>query len=92
MTVHTMVGNSEMELKSCPGQLHESDTCLGALRRSGVLADMAAHGVEAVDCCSVDNVLAPLGDPVFAGHCLSQGAECGGGFSQSKSPACSHGN
>lgn len=38
---------------------------------------MAAHGVEAVDCCAVDNVLAPLGDPLFAGHCASAGAECG---------------
>lgn len=45
--------------------------------RSGVLADMAAHGVEAVDCCAVDNVLAPLGDPLFAGHCTAAGAECG---------------
>jgi hypothetical protein len=42
-----------------------------------VLADMAQHGVEAVDCCAVDNVLAPLGDPLFAGHCAAGGAECG---------------
>lgn len=33
-----------------------------ALKRAGVLADMAAHGVEAVDCYCVDNALVgPLG-------------------------------
>lgn len=48
-----------------------------ALARAGVLDDMAAHGVEAVDCYCVDNALARLGDPVFAGFCAERGVECG---------------
>lgn len=48
-----------------------------ALRGAGVLADMAAHGVECVDCYCVDNALVRLGDPLFVGFCASQGAECG---------------
>ena len=45
--------------------------------REGVLADMAAHGVECVDCLSVDNALARIADPLFAGYCAEQGAQCG---------------
>lgn len=48
-----------------------------ALRGAGVLADMAAHGVEAVDCYCVDNALVRLGDPLFTGFCHSRGIECG---------------
>ena len=48
-----------------------------ALRREGVLADMAAHGVEALDCFSVDNALVRPADPVFAGFCLERGTQCG---------------
>ena len=48
-----------------------------ALRASGVLADMAAHGVLAVDCYCVDNALVRLGDPLFAGYCHTKGVECG---------------
>jgi len=45
--------------------------------RRGVLADMAAAGVEAVDCVSVDNALACVADPLFAGFCWERGAQCG---------------
>ena len=38
---------------------------------------MAAQGVEAVDCVSVDNALVIPGDPLFAGHCWAAGADCG---------------
>ncbi|BDA40449.1 UDP-N-acetylglucosamine diphosphorylase 1 [Coccomyxa sp. Obi] len=48
-----------------------------AMQREGVLEDMAQHGVECVDCISVDNALVRLGDPLFAGYCHEQGAECG---------------
>lgn len=48
-----------------------------ALRASGALADMAAHGVEAVDCYCVDNALVRLGDPLFVGYCHERGIECG---------------
>jgi hypothetical protein len=47
--------------------------------RSGALADMAAHGVEAVDCYSVDNALVRPADPLFAGCCWLSGADCGEG-------------
>jgi UDP-N-acetylglucosamine/UDP-N-acetylgalactosamine diphosphorylase len=48
-----------------------------ALRAGGVLRDMAAHGVEALDCYCVDNALVRLGDPLFAGFCHAKGVECG---------------
>ena len=48
-----------------------------ALRSSGVLSDMAAHGVEALDCYCVDNALVRLADPLFAGFCHARGLECG---------------
>jgi UDP-N-acetylglucosamine/UDP-N-acetylgalactosamine diphosphorylase len=48
-----------------------------ALQKSGALADMQQHGVQCIDCYSVDNALAKLGDPVFVGHCWEQQAECG---------------
>lgn len=48
-----------------------------ALQSSGALSDMEAHGVEAVDCFSVDNALVRVGDPVFAGFCKERGVECG---------------
>lgn len=47
------------------------------VRRSGALADMQAAGVEAVDCVSVDNALARVADPLFAGFCWERGAQCG---------------
>lgn len=48
-----------------------------ACGREGVLGDMEAHGVECVDCISVDNALVRIGDPLFAGYCHERGAECG---------------
>ena len=38
---------------------------------------MRAHGVEAVDCFGVDNVLVRPGDPLFAGYCWAKQAQCG---------------
>lgn len=48
-----------------------------ALRSAGILSDMAAHGVEAVDCYCVDNAAVRLGDPLFVGYCHTKGIECG---------------
>ena len=48
-----------------------------ALEKHGVLDDMEKHGIDAVDCCSVDNILVRVGDPVFIGYCASYGIECG---------------
>jgi hypothetical protein len=49
--------------------------------REGILDDMAAEGVECVDCISVDNALVRLGDPLFAGYCSERRAQCGAGRS-----------
>jgi UDP-N-acetylglucosamine/UDP-N-acetylgalactosamine diphosphorylase len=48
-----------------------------AMLRCGIFSDMASHGIEAVDCYSVDNALVRLGDPVFAGFCKESGIQCG---------------
>ena len=48
-----------------------------ALKKHEIFEDMEKHGVEALDCCSVDNILVRLGDPIFAGYCKSSGIECG---------------
>ena len=48
-----------------------------ALLTGGALQDMQSHGIEAVDCYSVDNALARIGDPVFVGLCKESGAQCG---------------
>lgn len=48
--------------------------------RSGALADMQSHGVEAIDCFAVDNALIKPADPLFVGHCHSQQSDCGGFF------------
>ena len=47
-----------------------------ALRREGILEDMRERGVTFVQLYCVDNVLVRVGDPIFAGYCLSRGAEC----------------
>ena len=41
-----------------------------ALHKAGCLEDMRTRGVQAVDCYCVDNALAKVGDPTFAGFCL----------------------
>ncbi|GAB4820374.1 hypothetical protein N2152v2_007420 [Parachlorella kessleri] len=48
-----------------------------ALRKAGVLEDMEAHGIECIDCYSVDNALVRLGDPVFAGFCHERDVDTG---------------
>jgi hypothetical protein len=48
-----------------------------ALQSSGVLARMAAAGVEGLDVYCVDNVLARVADPEFIGCCHSRGSELG---------------
>ena len=45
--------------------------------REGMLHDMAQHGVECLDCVSVDNALVRMADPLFAGFCHEQNAQCG---------------
>jgi UDP-N-acetylglucosamine/UDP-N-acetylgalactosamine diphosphorylase len=48
-----------------------------ALHQAGCLEDMRTRGVQAVDCYCVDNALAKVGDPTFAGFCAARGAEVG---------------
>ncbi|KAK9805344.1 hypothetical protein WJX73_004179 [Symbiochloris irregularis] len=48
-----------------------------ALKRSGMLKDMASKGVVCVDCVSVDNALVRPADPLFLGLCHQHEAECG---------------
>jgi len=48
-----------------------------ALQKHGIFEDMEKHGVEALDCCSVDNILVRVADPVFAGYCASNDIQCG---------------
>uniref|UniRef100_A0A8D9BGJ2 UDP-N-acetylglucosamine diphosphorylase n=1 Tax=Cacopsylla melanoneura TaxID=428564 RepID=A0A8D9BGJ2_9HEMI len=48
-----------------------------ALSREGVLADMTERGVRHVLVYCVDNILVKVGDPVFLGYCVEQGAQCG---------------
>ena len=38
---------------------------------------MQAHGVEAVDCYSVDNALVRPGSPSFIGYCWQRKTDCG---------------
>jgi UDP-N-acetylglucosamine/UDP-N-acetylgalactosamine diphosphorylase len=66
-------------IAAAPGRLALSPDGNGgvyrALARSGALADMAAAGVAALDAVSVDNALARVCDPVFAGFCEAQDAQ-----------------
>jgi UDP-N-acetylglucosamine/UDP-N-acetylgalactosamine diphosphorylase len=48
-----------------------------ALASSGALRHMRAAGVVCVDCASVDNAAARLGDPMFLGVCSLRGADLG---------------
>lgn len=48
-----------------------------ALAKSGALANMQSHGIEAVDCFAVDNALIKPADPLFIGHCYTQQTDCG---------------
>lgn len=48
-----------------------------ALAYCGVLEDMRARGIKALDCYCVDNALARVGDPIFAGMCAERDVDCG---------------
>lgn len=48
---------------------------VGALHRSGALADAKKRGITILSYIQVDNVLADLCDPVFLGHHLLSGSE-----------------
>ena len=48
---------------------------LGALQGSGMLADMRSRGIRLLSYIQVDNVQAPVIDPVFLGIHLAEGAE-----------------
>eukprot|EP00977_Amphora_coffeiformis_P014718 scaffold4201_cov178-Amphora_coffeaeformis.AAC.13 len=48
-----------------------------ALQSSGALDHMDARGVKYLHIFSIDNALVKPADPVFIGHCISQGADCG---------------
>ena len=53
-----------------------------------MLSDMAAKGVQCVDCVSVDNALVRPADPLFLGICSQHGADCGA-HSMSMCSTCS---
>lgn len=78
---HTAAGRSALCCAAYSTAQHSEDlpkvTQLSMHGREGILEDMAAHGVECVDCLSVDNALVRIGDPLFAGYCHELGAECG---------------
>ncbi|KAI7818982.1 nucleotide-diphospho-sugar transferase [Gamsiella multidivaricata] len=46
-----------------------------ALRREGVLDELAKRGVRYAHCYSVDNILIKIGDPIGIGHALETGAD-----------------
>ncbi|KAF9378413.1 UDP-N-acetylglucosamine pyrophosphorylase, partial [Podila verticillata] len=49
----------------------------GALRGSGVLANMAETKIEYLHAYCVDNCLVHVTDPVFIGYCAQKNADCG---------------
>jgi UDP-N-acetylglucosamine/UDP-N-acetylgalactosamine diphosphorylase len=48
-----------------------------ALQTSGALRHMRNNSISCVDCCSIDNVAARLGDPMFIGACSLHNADLG---------------
>eukprot|EP00913_Durusdinium_trenchii_P023775 g22329.t1 len=48
-----------------------------ALMEEGMVSDMKGRGVTCLFVCSIDNVLAKVGDPVFIGFCETCKAEAG---------------
>ncbi|KAJ7565522.1 hypothetical protein O6H91_02G063800 [Diphasiastrum complanatum] len=47
-----------------------------ALKASKHLDGMAKKGIQFVDCCSVDNALVRVADPLFLGYCVEKGVPC----------------
>jgi UDP-N-acetylglucosamine/UDP-N-acetylgalactosamine diphosphorylase len=48
-----------------------------SLHNSGMLAEMDKRSIKHLHIFSIDNALTKPADPVFIGHCISQGADCG---------------
>jgi UDP-N-acetylglucosamine/UDP-N-acetylgalactosamine diphosphorylase len=57
-----------------------------ALREKHVLDDMRKRGIQYIHCYCVDNCLVKVGDPVFIGYCISQGADCAAKSIPKKNP------
>ena len=68
-------------LMATAGRIAESPDGNGgiykALAVSGCIADMRLHGVDYVDCYSVDNLLVKIADPFFVGYCHSRQVDLG---------------
>jgi len=57
-----------------------------ALAESGMIADMKSRGITSMYVCSIDNVLAKVGDPTFLGYCDILRAEVGVKCAEKRSP------
>eukprot|EP00899_Mesostigma_viride_P025973 jgi/Mesvir1/6560/Mv16818-RA.1 len=79
-----MLLNSKSSLSTSPdghGGVFE------AMRRAGVLRDMADRGIEHVFLFSVDNPLAKVADPLYVGLCAEQNADMGYKVVSKRSPS-----
>jgi len=57
-----------------------------AMARSGMLADMAARGIEHISYFQVDNPLVPPIDPVFIGHHVDAGSDMSSKMARKRKP------